>query len=204
MPDRRVAGDPFGQRQGVGDDAAFGKLLDALVDEPQPGLELQDGLARRPRTGSGRARSGRRGPARPGSRRPRCRATVRNGYGSSVSPNVRRSARRRDASGTSRPASAGAGRAGAAADDPPPRCRRGRAPRVRTGRPGRTVLPGSGSEVRIGSWSVTSSTRRSGLTGDEEVDDAEGIRVVVTGDQGESIAVVEQRPARSVRQGRRR
>ena len=40
-----VAADPFGELDAIGGGAALEELLDAAVDEPQPGLELEDGLA---------------------------------------------------------------------------------------------------------------------------------------------------------------
>ena len=45
MADGGVAADPFGQLEPVGGPAALEELLDAAVDEPQPGLEPEDGLA---------------------------------------------------------------------------------------------------------------------------------------------------------------
>src|SRR5205823_4667860 len=45
VADGGVAADPFGQRQAGGRLAAFEEFLDALVDEPEAGLEFEDGLA---------------------------------------------------------------------------------------------------------------------------------------------------------------
>ena len=45
MPDGGVAADPFGQLERVLRGAALEEFLDAAVHEPQPGLELEDGLA---------------------------------------------------------------------------------------------------------------------------------------------------------------
>ena len=45
VADRRVTGDPFRQFDTGGGGAALEQPLDALVDEPQPGLDVQDGLA---------------------------------------------------------------------------------------------------------------------------------------------------------------
>ena len=40
-----VAADAFGERRRLGGRASFEEFLDSAVDEPQPGLELEDGLA---------------------------------------------------------------------------------------------------------------------------------------------------------------
>ena len=45
VPDGGVAADPLGQLDALRGGAALEELLDAAVQEPQPGLDLQDGLA---------------------------------------------------------------------------------------------------------------------------------------------------------------
>jgi hypothetical protein len=45
VPDGGVAADPFGHWQGVGGGASFEEFLQSFVDEPEAGLEFEDGLA---------------------------------------------------------------------------------------------------------------------------------------------------------------
>ena len=71
VADGGVAADPFGQLDPGRRGASLEELLDAAVDEPQPGLEVQDGLADDGEPEVAGLDHARRAPGRPGSRTPR-------------------------------------------------------------------------------------------------------------------------------------
>ena len=98
---------------------------------------------RPPRTGSGPARSARRAPDRPGSRRPPVPSTCEEGEGADVRGGTAGAvpASRRIGYQPARPV-ARAAPAAAAAGDRGSRCRTGRASPARTGPPGGQVEPG--------------------------------------------------------------
>ena len=170
----------------VGRGPALEELLDAAVDEPQPGLQLQDGLA-----DDGEPEVA--GLDQPGVHRAdrdlvharRLRPAERE---RAVDVAERRwVAGVARASGTSRGASASAGPAGWAAGDRRGRCRTGRGSPARTGRRGRTARPGWGHAGRAGSQRRCSSTRRSVPAGVNRYTTRSAVAVLVAGDQREPV-----------------
>ncbi len=168
VADGGVAADPFGQFDAVGGVAAFEELLDAFVDEPEAGLHLQDGFA-----DDGEPEVA--GFDEPGVDRADgdlVDAGAFDGRGTGTDRRLRRTVgggRRRGASGASRRASAGAGRAGAGMGWPsgsmPNRSRISRSNRPA----GRTALARLGISGRSVGSRRTSSHRRSSPAANEDV-----------------------------------